>query len=471
MRRNAERDAKLRGRAAAASGRVMLWRVVACLLVLLLAAAAVRGQEGAEVRLAEQPWQEGRFGLTLRPPAEAAQAPAAPGDEALQRWRLGEDASLAVYLRESRDRVNMETVKKRAAEQFGFKFPSSVILNEREEERQVEGHPLDRLLIKVLDPERGDWFFGQAFLLIDPTNVAVLQVEAPFAQRERAQAVFDAVVGTMRLIDPEAIDRLREAQVQAGDVWLQRLTADDFRDLVREEQWFRIVHDGRDVGYQRNRMSEANELGADGITLSLQRRVILPELVEDAKSDFFVSLDRQTEVWSRRRTLRPTTTRDQPRQPTLTEHGGVLRPKTPVGEAPRQERDSAETGLTSDDLISVSREVPDKRDDLAWPRPPEAYLSQLGTMLLPRKMLDSVSSRMAFYAYDPASAAVVLRTTRREPNDRGGQTLYIRPAPDRDEEAWTFDARGELIELTLPGGLRFVPATAAQIAAIWGIDS
>ena len=456
MRRNAERDAKLRGRAAAASGRVMLWRVVACLLVLLLAAAAVRGQEGSEVRLAEQPWQEGRFGLTLRPPAEAAQAPAAPGHEALQRWRLGEDASLAVYLRESRDRVNIETVKKRAAEQFGFKFPSSVILNEHEEERQVEGHPLDRLLIKVLDPERGDWFFGQAFLLIDPTNVAVLQVEAPFAQRERVEAVFDAVVGTMRLIDPEAIDRLREAQVQAGDVWLQRLTADDFRDLVREEQWFRIVHDNRDIGFQRLRTGEDEKLGTPGLTLSVQRRIIFPSVTEDVKADFFVSLDRETELWSRRITRRPLVTRS--------------RGTGPAGEGER-ELNSAETGLGSDGVITVSRETPSKREDLHWPRPPEAYLSQLGTMLLPRKMLDSVSSRMAFYAYDPASAAVVLRTTRREPNDRGGQTLYIRPAPDRDEEAWTFDARGDLIELTLPGGLRFVPATAAQIAAIWGIDS
>lgn len=405
------------------------------------------GEPSAQELLAPQRWQEGAYGLSLRPPLGAQIAQQA-ADEALVRFTWQDRASIELLIRHSKIEVDLETVQKEALNQFAFAYPSAVVLEDVT--LALANRPAVKLYYRVPDPKRGDWVLGQGLILIDPVTLAVLQFRTSADHFEQDRPYFEAVLQSVELADPQELDRQRHMRIAQGELWRKDLTPQKLRQALGEPQWFRVLKDGRDVGFIRMRQQSEKVLAEPGISIEVQSRVqATAEEVIDSLGEYFASDDGKTELWSIRTTRRPA--RSQP----------LNQSQDP------QELTWVETGVRSGATITVHRQSPTDIKDLSWQMPTQGYLSQVELLLLPALLPHDQATEMAFYAYYADEGRLTLRTFRVQPLGDGRYQVHDRPAPDRMEETSVYDAQGRLIQRQTVNGLLIVPAQPEQIQQIW----
>lgn len=431
-----------------------------CLAMTLTGATLLGGfsptaaADDAGVELADERWEELAYGLSLRPPAGAAQIEHASDDE-LVSFLVGEDIRLSVHLRRARSAVNVQRVEQRALEQFAYAYPSAVAAGESEEEAgelELAGRPATRFYMAVPGSGGGeDWIAAQAFVMIDPYTVAMIQMQATAHSYQRARDTFEAVLGSIELEDPDAINARREAEVAAAEQWLETLTADAIRDTAEPQQWYRITQEGEDVGYQLLELdAEAEELGEPGVGLRTVTRIVAGNYVYDTAAEYFLSSDGDIEVWSIR-----TTQRDADQQQGIAGFDEIA-----------GEQSWADTGFRIGGTIQQTREGPTRIDEHSWETPPTAYMPQLALQLFHR-MLPRESVQMSFYAYHPDAERIALRSVRVEPSEGGGYRVVERPTLSRPAQVSIYDEDRRLVERRMADGRVFQHTTADTIERIW----
>ncbi|MEX0885676.1 MAG: hypothetical protein WD009_04475 [Phycisphaeraceae bacterium] len=460
-------------------------RFVTVLMALLVAAAATPAISATladdassapdEALLDDERWTEDAFGLSFRPPANAARLQQT-ADGAIATFLDRHGLQLSVYIRQTQDPVDLKTVVARSQHELMMLF-NGLLPAGREDDPYVRlaERPGARLYFLVPgDPQRDreEFIIGQAFVQIDPFTVGQLLFETQADDYDRAREIFEALLATLELEDPAVLDARRTAMVDAGQALLAEL---DFAELrarrIGQPQWFRITLGGRDVGYMLREFAAATELGRDGLRIIERTRLHDGDVVYDSESDFFETDDGRTELWSIRTTERENRANrgrgGGPRAGAARELS--LRLEQSMGFGARR-RAWAETGVRDRRHIVVNRESPTRVDRKQWELP-EHYLSHVrGRLLadaLPRRP-EPPAGPIAYYSYDSNGVRLALRTWRVETDEAGGRVVRERPAPDAAERVGWHDDDGRLQRRRMGDGRMLLPATEQEVLAIWG---
>lgn len=439
--------------------RILSWLTLASFIFILTAGYATAIAAPQQDPLAQQRWQDEAYGLSLRPPAQASEFPGT-GDDIAVRFKVGESYQIKVAIQHTEDPVELAELKKRGITKFAFVQPSASILTE--EQLTLAGRPAVRVIYQVPGKVQ-PWILSQTLMQIDPTIFAVFEIEADKPVYDANRDVFQAVFDSVQLADPQELNRMREAQLAAGQAWLNTFNIKQLKAMAPPERWLRVIKDGKDVGYTRIQSSDAKMLGESGLRIKIQARITTGDSSFDTISDFFRSDNDRTEVWEIRTTKRnadkaPGLPSNAPKQPALT---------------------WVETGLRTGGEISVNRESPTrvdlavggealtKIDDVKWTTPPTAYVSQADLHVIYSLLPADRPQTLAFYAYHPAAHKLVLRTLRVEPLASGSYRVHERVPPTFKPQVSTYNASGQLVQRVLGDGSLIMPATADQIKQIW----
>ncbi len=419
------------------------------ILLLALSAALCMADE-PQSPLAPQRWRERTFGVSIRPPL-GAQIHELTADEALVRILGDPGYAIKLAIRASANDVNIAVVKRTATEQFGTLYPSAAIVID--EDIKPAGRPGALLAFQYTDKRQQAWLVAQAFMQIDPRNIVLVQMDVPAAHKDATLPLFRAVIESLQVDDPRTMDNRNRELVKAGQAWLDRLDPKTLRQNALSDQWFRIVRPGpegqSDIGYMRLSQRDESVMGKPGIRIDVQARLKVGEQFYDSLSNFFLSDDRQQEVWSVKTTVRP---------------AGAAK----VSDAGPPNASWAETGLRDGPEITVSKQTPSRVKEEKWRQPTVGYLSQVELYILPSVMARSKEGSMAFYAYNPATGKITLRqeNVRRTPE---GLELVSQPAPDQGEQVSLYDSQGKLLQRRLPDASLLLPASLKEIAALWDV--
>ena len=431
-----------------------LWLRVLCMCTALGTGAAANAAPPpgeAEPLLSDQTWQEQTYGVSLRPPL-GSKLYELSADDAVLRIVGDPGYSIKVSVKQSSKEITLAMIRRIAIDQLGTIQPQATILGDQV--IRPAGLPGSLLYFRFTDNQRKTWVLGQAFVQLNPNTVLVLQLDIGDSGFQGVRPIFEAVVNSVNVQDVKKLDEQNEVLIEAGQTWYETVEASRIEHLLVPEQWFRIVHESKDVGYMRIRQHKDSVMQKAGLRVDIQARVQVKDEYFDSLSNFFVSDDRKQEIWSIRTTRRPAHPGARPAQKVL--EGG---------------NDSwVETGLRDDELITVTRQHPGGRREHQWKKPPTGYLSQVEVHLLPAHMLTAPEGQMGFYAYFPTDGKVTLRT---EHIQRGGDAVLkvtTKPAPGRGHQVSHYDSRGGLVKRELPDGRTILPATFREISARWKIQ-
>jgi hypothetical protein len=290
------------------------------------------------------------------------------------------------------------------------------------------------------------------------------------------RGLLEASFSTVRLRDVQEIVDVRKTRLEAGEAFLDGLTEDRLRSLIRPGQWFRYyipaaaAESGRDTergcmyvefieakrgAINPDRGEEAYD--PDDHRLGLMARV-RGQIIDteanatiDSRAFYWMAWDQSEERWSIQVTTRAGSKARSEAQT------GVRMPHSAGNPAGRiMVIDSSSGGAT--------------RDQKDWAAP-EVYLSQalrwgLGR-LLPRE--SNEPRDFSYYFYDGTEASITLRVDRWEPaNDGSGNwILTSRARSDAPAILSIYDKDGDLVRRTLPDGSVSEPIELDDLNRLW----
>lgn len=444
-------------------------------LVCLTGSTIARDTAGSGEADLLQPrrWTEIGYGLSLRPPMGAQVLPPTT-DGALITFMESGLYEMDVRILQTSEASSPEELKKVSEEQLGAAFQTAMVV--REEKMKVAGRPSFAQYLKVVNRERGNWMLAQVFVQIDPVTFAVLRLDVEEKDLPRVLPLFHAVVEDAAIMSVQDLDRMRSAWFEAGEALLDATPPERWGKALPEQVWWRIQN-GRGegsvhVGWAMWRLGRSEALGEKGLSFSQTMQLRNQGAQWDTMSHAFENDKGTYEMWEVKVTRRAEKGNDAGAGPGAGAGRGVGAggPQT-----------WAETGVRTQGVVAVAQESPERQgsvkrrpgdpsvaaagDHHRWPVPPGPYVSQARASLLPFIVPGDREEDYAFYAYDPGTADLVMRTLRVRPAEGGGYAVYIRPSPRRAEQVLMFDNHRPARPLyhDLPDGRRWVPTTTQQL--------
>ncbi len=401
--------------------------------------------------LASERWQERGHGLSLRPPL-GSRLVAQTADDALVRILGDSGYTVTVSYKSGKDELTLDQIVQMAVAQLGVAQPAARVL----EQKPIQAGGLAGQVVYYLIPpqkKQSPWVMGQAFAQVNPHEFVVLQLEVDHDRFPAAREMFEAVVASVELRDPESLNRERAECVGRGEAWRRSIDTERLRRALQGEQWFRIVENDTDIGYMRVTETSATEMDLPGVRVEIQTRLMLGGTNYDSLSSFFASDDGGYEAWSIRTTARPAG------------GGAGAASASPSGGG----ESWAQTGVRSKDQITVTVQGPGGTDEYHWQRPPKGYLSQVDLYLLERLQASTGGQGLGFYAYYPNRQEITYRQSRTVTGPDGTFVVHTLPSPEQEEQVSYYGADGRLIKRVLPQGRVILPTTPNQLAGQWGL--
>ena len=446
-------------------GEDRFYMIVALLglcLCTIDAAAAPRDGAGRSAKR----WQNQTYGLSILPPAGATSHQPRHRKALVQFFKKGL-YTIDIYTREHAEAMDLQGFARLARQQVAQIYPDARELSERPLRVSNKGGVRFYFLIPA-GQGRQSWVIGQSIVQRNSRSVVVMRLETNHRDLNEVRPEYEAMVDTFELLSAKEIQDHRQHLLDRGGTWLDKLDAKDLRDALVEEQWLRIIDHGKDIGYMVIRQLPAKEWEYEGLKVQVQSRVVVGTGAYDSEAKFFLSDSRDREFWSIKTTIRP--------------QGHNTKKKPDVLEANSA---WAETGLRAESSvarpgggrdphkqISVTRETPSGHEQFKWEQPREGkeylpFLSQVEMYLMGSLIPHRESKEYGFYAYSPLTGKVSFRTDRVHPMPNGTFKIFSRVSAERPEQISHYDKSGVLIERMFPDGRRVIPATSAQVNAIW----
>lgn len=397
--------------------------------------------------LSDQRWQEQSLGLSFRPPLGARLIRESLSD-ALLRIVEEDRYQIHLFIRRLREPRSLGELLQSTLLQVAAADRSARLLDQRQ--ARIQNHPAALVYILIPEKQRNSWILGHALVQVDPQTFVHLRLEGLQEHYAKIRPLFEALFQSIQLEDPALLEARRRQLLENAQELLNRLDPASLRPRLIAEQWFRILENRKDIGYMRIQQSTARMLQTDGLRVEIQAHMDLDQEIMDSESSFFLSQDRHQEIWSIRTTLR---SRD-----------ALLRPNLPRPLPPQNTW--VETGVRNGRQIEVQRDTPTGPVRQVWEQP-QAYLSQVEVHLLALVLPRDRAVEYGFYAYYPNTGKLSFRTERVEPTGDGTIRVYSRPAPDQEEQISRYDLAGRLLERQLGPTRQLIPASRAELAAIW----
>lgn len=443
-------------------------------------------------------------GMTVRVPLEArAERSTLAGVASVQvvakddRWQIRittpRTSNASVTVREAMDKAILDTARRTGMirDSKGTDIASDAMILEpsgggsrvvRLAGAQGASALGERAVLSYPDGSRPGARSVQAIAFFKPTPTQFVVIELVCAQEAWASAkpAFDALVASTTFANLESQQSERQKVVAAGKALLSGLSETDYVAAMPEEgkgapQWFRLSRpaptgaesDAQELGYRgvrfwRGRLSDvgasvtSENANAEGYLVEIVARLIQPlgagekgYTLIDTKATYFLSLDREDEAW-----VASTSLRDS-----RLSKGRVL----------------TETGARHGRSLSVQiSESGQKTISLAPTVPPEGYLSQVESHLLPRLLIKSGVAGEApmdfgFYAYRSDSQSVSLRRDRvaRDPSQANAWTITTTFREGEPPQTSVFRDDADLVRTRLSDDRTWTPTTLEALMKLW----
>ncbi len=411
-------------------------------LVVVLA-TLFAGQSALGQRLAEERWSEKRYGISLRPPL-GAKLLEQTGDDYL--LRILDPAGLyqiTIAARQSRSPLTLEEVARAAQMQIVDAHPATELI-EHKKDMNIGALPAQRMYFGVPQPQGSDALFGQLVARVNDRLFIVLEVRGSIDDQPQLRRVFEAVGNTLQVEDQQALAEQRRKAIEAGRQWAASLTPERLREAMHEPRYFRLLEDGRDVGYLRVDCEAGQFSQQDGVSIVVQTHIETGNAKVDSKAEYFRPFDAIVgEAWSIRTTVR--------------------RPGPNA-----QAQTAVETGAgTSEGIdIHVDGTAGVQSSHHTFPRPPQGYLPQVDARLLPRLLPHDAVGEYGFYWYNPATRKVIFRIDRLTPTV-DGFVISSRLGANADPLRASYDAQGNLLEKDLGSGRTLKRSNLESLKTLW----
>lgn len=311
---------------------------------------------------------------------------------------------------------------------------------------------------------------GVTIVPVEPARFSLITLSCLESELPAARLTYETVVASAAWRDPAEALAERSSLVRAGDGFLAARTPDEYRiALPAQPQYYRIYQpsktgarsDDTELAYQMVDMREGarGELNprkpraewtpADrdpGFIVRVVARYIQGQAVSDLESVFFATLRGDAtdeESWTSR-----------------------LRTKDAAGATTW-----SQTGARIGNRLSVRTESSQRAPvEQSWVIPPEGYLTQVQSYLLPRLLAQAGSPiTLGFYAYNPATGDLSLRRDSLEPalSADTGWTLRTRLTEGGADRATTLARNGEILHMESPDGSVMEPIELEALTRLW----
>ncbi|MBI1338140.1 MAG: hypothetical protein GC164_14440 [Phycisphaera sp.] len=423
--------------------------VLSVATLLTVCATPSFAADDAGDKLSNERWHERGYGLSLRPPLGAT-LQELTADDAVLRMASPEGYGVKVFIKKSKTDLTMPVIKRTAIDQLRTVYPDAVILSQ--DDNALAGRKGSTIYFGVVDNKDHKWVVGQALVLVDPRTVVMLQLDTSKELFDKVKPTYEAILASVELEPPQKLDERNGKLIEAGQAWLKSMPDSRIFRADKKERWYRIVLNNKDVGYMKQQSTEQEVMGKKGIRVDVQARIQIGDNAYDSLSNFFVSLDRTSEVWSVKTTTR------------------AVENRKPVNDKSAPPNMSwVETGVRDGKSVSVVRQTPSGRDEAKWDIPDKGYVSAAEVYLIAPLLADAPPGELGYYAYFPATGKISLRTEKIERGGAAPVVVTSEPAPDQGEQVSWYKADGELIKRILPEGRTIEPATPGELKARWGL--
>lgn len=308
---------------------------------------------------------------------------------------------------------------------------------------------------------------GISVFQTEPGRFITFQLRAPLGRAEESRQMYEVIVGTMDVVDRDALSARRGAALERTKSVLASLTPEELTTLAdsQSERWERLFTparsgddmDAREHGYRRVRVRKGfrgevsgkaertwrGEEKNPGLIVQLDAMALETDLRIDTRAVYFVSEDLKEEAWTVRMALR---------------QGDVT-------------TESSVTGARRGTSMTVQLEQKNMAPTVTRPMiQGEGYVSQAITHLFaPLLARRATTGEFASYAYNPGSNTVSMRwDTVEQPADRPGLWV-VRSRPDDNTPATThvFNAQGKLMRSELHNGRIWEPIELDRLMSLW----
>lgn len=413
---------------------ILLTAVAAC---FLSSAAPAGARELSKTR-----WRERAYGISLRPPVGTKMLQQT-ADQLLLRIADQEGAfTMSVDVKHARKPLKLKEVIGAAQRQMFRAQPVTEVLEIKI--RKIAGRPGAVLYFRVPQADGHDALVAQALIHFAKKRIAVIDLKTPFKRREDFRPMFEAVLDTVKIVDPDVLNQRREAALERGRQWRRGLTLEQIHEALREEYYYRLIESGKDIGYIHVREYQTHAKGKPGVAIDVRSWIHLDKWTIHSVAHYFLSDDATRELWTIKTTRWPR---------------GASSSST-------RSRTFTETGVRAGDRITVTIAGPAGHQVHKYTKPEVSYLSQVEARLMPRLLPVNHPATYAFYWYNSSKGAVTLRTDRVTPM-LTGYTITTRPTPNAPAQTSAYTGDGRLREKRLPGDRKLIPADEQMIRKLW----
>ncbi len=478
--------------------------------------------------LTDQRWSELRYGLSVREPHEAIRVPDTPQGDAI-RWALNDGTRISLaFVRGIYE--GAPTYDKRTGKALPVRMPAKIdllkkqfdeemrasitgeVINTRNNQTIEVGELVGVINYFILKPSAQGatpLMRGFALLQLDEQSVAVVNLECKPDNLDSAIRTFECLVHSIEVQSPQEINKQLNDWMVNAEQLLANLTQDDRVKAMRSDRLFRVIDDGKDLGYTRiwqrfqdqayyDKLKEQDKKnGGEGKLYGINQFAVKGNAYimqahlegEGAEIDRLIeAIDDTSAVngyWQIKNSLSYKKDPGNFRAGTWAETGirGVAVIDGKRTDHVQITREGTPPRNMVDFLLARERD-PERRlrypsadprsypsgdlKEYAWPTPKRAYLSFVDAELMPA-LLPREEKAYLFYAYDAESTKIDLRLMRVEPTGDGGKTVYVRPVLDKAEQKLVFDRNNDLISHTYPDGRELRRTTREELAKVWGV--
>lgn len=455
-------------------------------LALLVAPAATLAQPApaepapAPIALTDQPFEIKSLGLTIRLPVGARLDTSSVGGSNASFTLFAENNTWIIRMHSpaSRDKeLTAPEIAEGLLEELRktvtgvdprTKRPvqGGVTILDRNDALIINGSPAARFYARVPRIDGAVLVSGYTVFHHSPGQFVIFQLDCIDAEYPRARVAYETILATVRLRGAAELNADRAAGLLAGDRLLAQFNSDDLVNMLPAgPRFYRLYRPGKtglegddtEVAYQvvtmrRGQRGELDPgkpksrwLQADrdwGIVVNVKSRFLDGNRLVDSEAISFLSNDRESESWS-------------------------------IRMAVKKGRDAAsftETGARTSDAIEVNIIQPAQpQTTKRWRKPPEGYLSQVETMLLPMMLARArAETEFAFYTYQPQHNDIILRRDALRQSETPGQWLMItRPNEDAAADQTILDADGMIVRKNLASGVVMEAIKVERLMKLW----
>jgi len=416
--------------------------------------------------LSEERWSDAAFGLSALLPldnqVDYPQRAGAPLVIIKTPWEL----VISVDVKEVESYRTAEELREVAVFQFTTNVTNSVEIDVKPTTREVFDRKAGLAYFAIDNMGRPDVVAGQALFELDSPHLVIVRMQAPADRFDQARETFEAMLDSFEIESSVVINERRQRELLAGSKVLEAYSQAQTLEILPKEQWFRIVRDRQDLGYRRQTIEKAFELGSTGTHISLESLYRKETTRLDIKHERFVSDDQSTELWSVVSTHR------------------LLDPTPVQVKASANVRSHSETGLRSNTRTPPTRNNPTgttvnrievtyentagKMAGETWLTPEQAYLSQVDATLLPFALqnMPDAPSVFALYAYDAESQSLAYRRFEIAEH-KHGLTITVMPSLRGTAERYHFGLDQSLTKIEIGENQTLIPTTLQDLKRRW----